>query len=76
MENRVLAEAFPPGDLIREELEERGWTQADLAEIIGRDEAVVSAIMTARRQITPEIAQAFADAFGTSAQFWMNLVTS
>ena len=29
-------EAFPPGDLIRRELEYRGWTQDDLAQIMGR----------------------------------------
>ncbi len=37
MNSRRVAEVFPPGEFILEELEARGWTQVDLAEIIGRD---------------------------------------
>ena len=32
MAQRINPEAFPPGEYIREELVERGWTQMDLAE--------------------------------------------
>ena len=30
------AHAFPPGEYLRDELEERGWTVTEFAEIIGR----------------------------------------
>ena len=30
---RMIAEAFPPGEFIREELAARGWSQTDLATI-------------------------------------------
>ena len=50
--------AFPPGDFIREELEARGWTQRDLAEIIGRPVQAISAIINGRRSVTPETAVA------------------
>lgn len=67
------AEVFPPGEVLREELEARGWTQLDLGEILGRPPRVVNEIITGKRSITPETAKGLADAFGTTAQFWMNL---
>jgi len=68
--------AFPPGDFIREELEARGWTQRDLAEIIGCPVQAISAIVNARKQITPQTAVALAAALGTSASFWLDLQTA
>lgn len=76
MSNYQPAEVFPPGDFIREELEERGWSQADLAKIIGQDESNVSKIIAGKTAITPTTAKQLANAFGTSAQFWMNLETA
>ena len=70
---RISAEVFPPGEFIREEIEERGWTQEDLAEILGRPLRLVNEIIMGKRGITPETANGIAAAFGTSAQFWMNL---
>lgn len=67
------AEVFPPGEFIREELEERGWTQEDLAEILGRSLRLVNEIIMGKRGITPDTANALGAAFGTSAQLWMNL---
>ena len=34
--NITVAEVFSPGEHLREELEARGWTQEEFAEIIGR----------------------------------------
>lgn len=76
MTERIAAEVFPPGDLVREELEARGWTQNDLAEILGRPPRLVSEIISSKRAVTPETAQGLADAFSTDAQFWMNLETA
>lgn len=73
MSNRVPAEVFPPGEFIRDELEERGWSQIDLAEIIGRAPRLVSEVINGKRGITPETALALGKAFGTSAQLWLNL---
>jgi len=67
------AEVFPPGDFIREELEARGWEQRDLAEIMGRPERVVSELIAGKRSLTAETAQQLGEAFGTSAQVWLNL---
>ena len=73
MANRVPAEIFPPGEFLQEELEARGWTHDDLADILGRPRTLVTQIVNAKRRITPETAKGFADAFGTSAELWMNL---
>jgi HTH-type transcriptional regulator/antitoxin HigA len=76
MESRAIAEAFPPGDFIKEELEARGWTQGDLARIMGRQDSVVSAIINGKRAISTQIADELGSSFGTSAELWMNLETS
>lgn len=73
MARRIPAEMFPPGDIIKDELEERGWTQSDLAEILGRPLTLVNEIMTGRRAITPETAKGLGDAFGVDPQFFLNL---
>ncbi|MGI8644067.1 MAG: HigA family addiction module antitoxin [Thermomicrobiales bacterium] len=73
MAMRRPAEVFPPGDFLREELEERGWTQADLADIVGRPIGTVNEIIKGKRKITPETAEGLSSAFGTSAEFWLNL---
>lgn len=70
---RVPAEVFPPGDLLRAEIEARGWTQAEFAEIIGRSVTSVSNIINAKATITPTTAKLLAAALGTSDTMWMNL---
>ena len=68
-----FAEVFHPGVFIRDELEERGWTQADLAEIVGRSTRQVSDVLRGKGSVTPEMACVLAGAFGTSAEIWVNL---
>lgn len=70
---RIAAEVFPPGDFIREEIEARGWTQDDLAMILDRPIRTINEIIGGKRGITPETAKGLGEAFGTSAQYWMNL---
>jgi HTH-type transcriptional regulator/antitoxin HigA len=73
MSERIPAEGFLPGDLIKEELEERGWAQEDLAEILGRTNTAVNEIITGKRGITVETAKGLGEAFNTGAQFWLNM---
>ena len=73
MTDRVPAEVFPPGEFIKEEIEARNWTQNDLAKILDLSPRLVSEIIAGKRAITPNTAKRLADAFGTSAQLWMNL---
>ncbi len=72
-----IPDVAPPGDVIREKLKEMmppdGWTQADLADVIGKDVTVVNRIINGRTGITARTACMLADAFGTTAEFWMHL---
>src|SRR5262245_31684336 len=72
METRP-AEVFTPGEFIKDEIDTRGWTQADLAEILGRPLQMVNELIAGKRSVTPETAQGLGDAFGTGAELWMNL---
>ena len=76
MVERVAAEGFLPGEFISDELEERGWSQADLADIIGKTPPLVNDIIRGKRKVTPEIAEGLSAAFGTSAEYWTNLETA
>lgn len=62
-----------PGQVISKELEARGWTQRDLAVIMGRPYQAINEIIKGSKQITPDTARELAKAFGTSLEFWMNL---
>jgi HTH-type transcriptional regulator/antitoxin HigA len=74
MPNRTPAEVFAPGEFIREELEARGWTQGDLAQIMGRPLRLVNELVAGKKQITPDTARGLAKAFGDDdALYWMNL---
>jgi HTH-type transcriptional regulator/antitoxin HigA len=72
----IPAEAFPPGEFIKDELAARGWEQRDLAKIMGRPERLISELVSGKRAVTAETAQQLGEAFGTGAQLWMNLEAS
>ncbi|MBK5274473.1 MAG: HigA family addiction module antidote protein [Desulfuromonadales bacterium] len=67
------ARAIAPGWILTRELEARGWTQKDLAGIMGRPPQAINEIVKGSKQITPETALELAEAFGTSAELWINL---
>lgn len=73
MSARVPAEVFPPGEFLREELEAREWSQQELADILDRPPRLISELIAGKRAVTPETAKGLAEAFGTSAEYWMNL---
>ena len=73
MTTQVLAMAFPVGEILADELEARGWSQAELAQIISRPKQFVSEIITGKKELTRESAAQIAAAFGTSPEFWLNI---
>jgi len=73
MTTRIPAEVFPPGEFIKDELEARNWTQADLAEIFGLTVKAANEIIAGKKAITPETARGLGDAFGTGPELWLNL---
>jgi len=67
------ARVVKPGEILHEELDARGWTQKDFAEITGRPSQAISEIVHGKKLITPETAVVFSQALGTSADMWLNL---
>ena len=64
---------IPPGEILKEELDSRGWTQGDFAEITGKPLQSINTIIAGKRAITPETAILFSKALKTSPEFWLNL---
>ncbi len=62
-----------PGSFIAEELEERGWLQADLAYILGMDAGQLNKLISGKADINPDIAVALGEAFDMPPDFFMNL---
>jgi HTH-type transcriptional regulator/antitoxin HigA len=73
---KSLAEVFPPGDYLSEELEQRHWSQSEFAEILGRPAQFVSEIISGKKEITRESAAQIGAALDTSAEVWLNLQNS
>ena len=65
-----------PGELIRDESEERKISLNGLALSLRVPMNRISAIVNGKRSITADTALRFARYFGTSAQMWMNLQTA
>lgn len=80
------AEVWHPGVYLLEEMEARGWSVRDVAERMGGQELVINELLVeqiigetymlpndAECELDPETAAKLARAFGTSAEFWLNL---
>jgi HTH-type transcriptional regulator / antitoxin HigA len=64
---------FPAGKYIKDELLARGWTQADLAYVMGRKPTEISSLMVGRRQLSPELAQVLGVVLGGGAERWLQI---
>lgn len=73
MESTLRSPVDPPGSFIEEELEARGWSQVDLAYILGMSPQQLSPILTGKRSITPDMAVNLGEAFDMPAEFFANL---
>jgi HTH-type transcriptional regulator/antitoxin HigA len=62
-----------PGEMLQEELDSRGWNQADLADIVGRPVQAINEIIAGKKAVTPDTAVALSRALGTSPEYWLNL---
>jgi HTH-type transcriptional regulator / antitoxin HigA len=61
-----------PGSLIRHVIDDRGWTEAELASRTRLGPETVAGILAATVRIDGLIAARIGEAFGTSAQMWLN----
>ena len=76
----ALAEFAPdwvvtPGDTIADLLEERGWTQADLANRTGFTKKHIFQLLRGEAPITQETAAKLEKVLGSTARFWISLDT-
>jgi HTH-type transcriptional regulator/antitoxin HigA len=62
-----------PGYYIKEEMEERDWSQRDLAFILGVSEQAINPILNGKRGISPEMAKVLGEGFDVPAEFFANL---
>ena len=62
-----------PGEILKEELDARGWTQTDFAEILGRPIQAINEIISGKKAVVPATAVELSRAMGTSPEFWLNL---
>ena len=73
MDAKLKTMTYHPGEIIKDELEERGWSQRDLAYILGRPEQSVNLIVSGKRGVSAEMAKALEKAFDVPAEFFLNL---
>lgn len=62
----------PPGETIRETLEEYGMSQAELADRMGRPKKTVNEIIKGKAAISPDTAIQLERVLGAPARFWLN----
>lgn len=72
-DNLAPFEPTHPGELIREELEERHLTQTKLAEQIGVSPSLLNEVVNGKRAVNTELALLLEAALGISANIWLNL---
>ena len=75
MKELVPAQLRPPGTILKRELDARGWTQKDLAEILGRPPQVITEIIRGTKQNNADTALELGAAFGNAPRVWTNLET-
>lgn len=69
----IPAVIISPGEILKKELDARGFSQSDLALIIDRPEQTISEIINAKKQITAETAHDLEQALDIPATFWLSL---
>ena len=65
--------ATHPGELIKDELKERGLTQKQLADMTGIKASVISETISGKRSVSQNMAVALEKSLGIPAEMWMNL---
>jgi addiction module HigA family antidote len=69
--NLTPSEPIHPGELLKDELEARGISQARLAKEIGMSASLLNEIVRGKRAVTTEYALLFEAALGIDADFWL-----
>lgn len=75
-ERPIPARAIHPGEVLREELRERGIKQKELATLIGVQPSHLSEVINGKRPINVALAHKLQQQLGTPYTVWMNLQNS
>jgi len=73
--NPSIERAKHPGKYIQEKLDERGWTQEELATILGRHAGTIGNLIRGKTGITPSMAVSLSTVLGGTAKDWLDLNT-
>ena len=73
MDRKNISSIDLPGSFIEEEIEARGWSQVDLAYILGMSPQQLSPILKGKHAITSDMAVSLGAAFDMPAEFFANL---
>lgn len=73
MTSRSGMQPVHPGEILGEELDERGLSASALATALGVPTNRVTAILNGQRGVTADTALRLARYFGTTPQLWLNL---
>lgn len=75
MADEQISNATPlsPGEALRQKLEDRGWTQEDLAIITGKSRQTIGGIVLGKTEITLDMAASLGAAFGDDPEYWVRL---
>jgi HTH-type transcriptional regulator / antitoxin HigA len=68
--------ASPPGDTILDLIEERGWTQQQLADLLGYSTEQASQLIDGKAPLTEGDALQLQNVLGIPIGFWLNRETS
>ena len=60
-----------PGELLRAELERRGWSQAKLALLCGVSMTTINRVISNRRGITPRLDAVLHRVLGSEPGYWL-----
>lgn len=64
---------LPPGESILDIAEERGWTQAELAQRLGYSEKHISQLINGKVALSVDAAQRLERVLGSTMDFWLSL---
>ena len=65
--------AVPPGETIKEQLEDKGLSQKEFVARMDLPEEHISRLISGETQLTPKIAAKLEAVLGVPAKFWNNL---
>lgn len=68
--------AIPPGETIKEQLDDRGMTQKEFADRMGMTQKHISQLINGKVSLTPETADKLEMVLGIPAKFWIRLEAS